>query len=195
MSGRPVLSLQRPVDLPPQLADYLRRKRQAGDQAHDEAQDRTQGTYESKRQAKRAEERRIGALLRDLAPMVFGETPAPLAIGINRDIVELLAGEAEPQAIGRFLAQWTKRRSYLVALAGGEARRDLNGLPIEQPTPEHRQAAAEDLAAIDRRTAARAKQQGNGAKAAPRAAGRGIASRRSSSRRWNGWTDSTTAGC
>jgi hypothetical protein len=98
---------------------------------------------------------KIEALLRDLVPVTFAEPPSPLAIGIHRDLIELLAGETDEPTIARFLRRWTRRVAYQRALAAGEMRLDLNGLSAGYPTPEQRSgpaASAEALVRIEARS-------------------------------------------
>jgi hypothetical protein len=75
----------------------------------------------------------LEALLRELAPAVFNDTPPPLAIGIDAALVALLAGEFEAELVGRFLRDWTRRPTYLAAVARGDVRRDLDGCPTNPP--------------------------------------------------------------
>jgi hypothetical protein len=84
----------------------------------------------------------LDRLLRDLCPAVFCDPPVPLAIGIRLVLVELLAGEVDAATIAVFLRRWTGRPAYWAALAAGEMRRDLDGQPAGEPTPEQRKHAA-----------------------------------------------------
>lgn len=184
MSGRPILSLNRPVALPLRLAGHLWRLRedtrppapakqrqraerpdQGGEAAreaataeriaHNQRVERAFLERRAKDEADGAERRRLAELLAELCPAVFGYPPAPLATGAHRDLAALLAGEVDPQALAVFLARWTHHKPYLRALAAGETRRDLNGQPTEAPTAEHQQIAAEALARRERRERAR----------------------------------------
>jgi hypothetical protein len=75
----------------------------------------------------------LEAMLRELAPAVFNDAPPPLAIGVGAVLIALLAGEFEAGMVSRFLADWTRRRAYLEALARGDVRRDLDGCPTDAP--------------------------------------------------------------
>ena len=96
---------------------------------------------------------RVEARLRELLPSLFGTAPEPLAIGIDRPLVKLLAGEFDKTTISHFLRDWTGRPAYLAAIARGEYRRDLDDHPTEQPTANARQWAAIRLASATRREA------------------------------------------
>jgi hypothetical protein len=85
----------------------------------------------------------LEAMLRELAPAVFNDSPPPLAIGTGAVLVALLAGEFEAGMVSRFLADWTRRRAYLEALARGDVRRDLDGCPTDVPDEDARVFAAE----------------------------------------------------
>jgi sRNA-binding protein len=75
----------------------------------------------------------LEALLRELAPLVFNDSPPPLAIGIDAALIAVLADEFGAEVISRFLADWTRRPAYLAAVARGEVRRDLDGCPTDVP--------------------------------------------------------------
>lgn len=94
-------------------------------------------------------ERRLAVLLtlRGLGCPVFDNEPAPLAVGINGQIVALLEGVHSPQDVGIFLGWWTRRPDYLEAVARGEPRRDLDGIAVQETEPGHREHAKERLAA------------------------------------------------
>jgi sRNA-binding protein len=84
----------------------------------------------------------LEAMLRELAPAVFNDKPPPLAVGIDGALIALLAGEVEEAVIGRFLSVWTKRTTYLEAVARGDVRRDLDGCPTSAPDADARMFAA-----------------------------------------------------
>ena len=84
----------------------------------------------------------LEVMLRQLAPAVFNDQPPPLAIGIDVALIALLAGEFDARAITRFLADWTRRPTYLAAVARGEVRRDLDGCPADAPEASAREFAA-----------------------------------------------------
>ena len=94
---------------------------------------------------------RVETQLRELAPLLFNDAaPVPLAIGIYRSLVELLAGESDNTTIGRFLRDWTSRPAYLAAPVRGDCRRDLDGHPADTPTDNQRKFAAVRLASTSR---------------------------------------------
>jgi hypothetical protein len=88
----------------------------------------------------------LEARLNVLAPLVFIDPPVPLAIGIDRDITARLTGETNTATLSRFLHRWTRRAGYLHAIARGDQRRDLDGQPVGEPTPDQREAAVRWLA-------------------------------------------------
>ena len=73
---------------------------------------------------------------------MFNDCPPPLAIGIDGALIALLAGEFDASTIGRFLADWTRRATYLEAVGRGDVRRDLDGCPTDAPTDSARTFAA-----------------------------------------------------
>jgi len=78
------------------------------------------------------------ALLRELAPKVFDpDTPIPLAIGANNQLIEL--GIAK-QAVGGILSWWCGRPEYRAALARGGNRHNIDGSihgPISTDDQQH----------------------------------------------------------
>jgi sRNA-binding protein len=108
-----------------------------------------QATAKAVAEAARARNAAVTALERRLradAPAVFGDRPVPLAIGIDRALAALLAGEVSGKTISRFLARWTGRAAYLRAIAGGGSRFDLAGNPAGLVTADQRENAAAALA-------------------------------------------------
>ena len=78
-------------------------------------------------------------LLEQLAqwhPALFGEQLLPFKRGIYEDLLE-----AHPfldkEALKLALQQHTRSTRYLSAMASGQQRHDLNGLPVEAALPEH----------------------------------------------------------
>lgn len=100
-------------------------------------------------------ERRLAVLitLRGLGCRVFGNSPAPLAVGINGQITALLDGVHTPEDVNVFLRWWTTQAAYLEAVARGEPRRDLDGVIAQDTEPGHRAHARQEL---DRRAGAQA---------------------------------------
>jgi ProP effector len=73
---------------------------------------------------KRAE---LAAILGAEPPVILcGRMPAPLAIGIHFVILERFP-DADPVALGRWLARWTNSEQYLRRLTLGGHRFDLDG--------------------------------------------------------------------
>ena len=80
-------------------------------------------------------------MLRDLAPAVFDpDTPLPLAIGVDRQIVEL--GLTSKEA-GDILRWWTLRHEYRAAVARGGRRHNLDGSLAGELTAEHQAEATQ----------------------------------------------------
>jgi len=70
------------------------------------------------------------------------EVPLPLALGVRDQIVEALAGAAEPSLVGLALRVYTGQWAYLHALAEpGAMRHDLDGRPPELVSAEHAASA------------------------------------------------------
>lgn len=71
--------------------------------------------------------------------------PAPLALGVDRELYDAARGKLGRKRVRRFLAVWTGRTPYLRALARpGSVRRSLRG-SVESVTPEHREHARQRL--------------------------------------------------
>ena len=114
----------------------------------------------------REQTREILALLRARWPDLFG-VHTPLATGIARAIqTELGEARLPAQALSRALHWWTQAPSYLVAVAAGRVRRNLDGTEAGVPDEAQRAAAAEAL----RQHAARRATVKSGSKSRPRAA-------------------------
>ena len=102
---------------------------------HREADEETRAHNQRKEREWLEAAERLEALLRELAPAVFCDPPRPLAIGIDKALIELLAGEFDAVTIGRFLRGWTRQSAYRAALAAGGPRYDLDGLPCGTVVP------------------------------------------------------------
>jgi len=77
-------------------------------------------------------------------PVVFcPEHPLPLAIGVRAELGRVL-GRTRAE---RLLAQWTRWRPYLVAIAAGGKRYHLDGTEAGVIEPRHQAAAQAALAA------------------------------------------------
>jgi sRNA-binding protein len=83
-------------------------------------------------------------ILEDVSP-AFCWPRAPLAIGIDSDLQELLVDEYKPHQIQHFLRWYCGTHDYLEAVAAGCMRLALDGTPTEPPTDEHRADARQRL--------------------------------------------------
>jgi sRNA-binding protein len=81
-------------------------------------------------------------------PRAFKYPPVPLAVGIGRELCQLMRPEFKPAEIRVFLHAWTSGPRYLKAVARGEVRRNLDGTPADVPEAEHRAAARRQLRAM-----------------------------------------------
>ncbi len=84
--------------------------------------------------------------LKERWPALFSGAPKPLKLRIQVDIQERAPGVFTKQALSAFFRRHTGSTSYLQAVAKGGARFDLDGQPSGEITPEHRQAARDELA-------------------------------------------------
>jgi hypothetical protein len=86
---------------------------------------------------------KIEALLRERFPAVFcGPPRVPLAIGIHRQILDVVGSDISKEELGSFLGWWTLRWDYLDAIAHGEMRRNLDGSLADAPAAEEQRSAA-----------------------------------------------------
>jgi sRNA-binding protein len=90
-------------------------------------------------------------VLEDLSP-AFRWPRQPLAVGISRDILELLRGEFPPNDIKAFMAWYCGTHHYLEAVATGHHRLTLDGTITEPPTDQQREFARNRLARRNRAT-------------------------------------------
>jgi len=81
-------------------------------------------------------------------PRAFRYPPVPLAVGIGRELCQLMGPQFKPAEIRAFLHAWTSGPRYLKAVARGEMRRNLDGSPAGVPEAEHRAAARQQLRAM-----------------------------------------------
>jgi hypothetical protein len=81
-------------------------------------------------------------------PRAFKYPPVPLAVGIGRELCQLMRPEFKPAEIRVFLHAWTSGPRYLKAVVRGEMRRNLDGSPAGMPEVEHRAAARQQLRAM-----------------------------------------------
>lgn len=68
-------------------------------------------------------------------PRLFGERPLPLKRGVFHDL--MAARPLEQDALKQALAWHTRSTRYLVAVASGQPRHDLQGERVEAVAPEH----------------------------------------------------------
>lgn len=80
-----------------------------------------------------------------LSPILRGRVPCPLRVGIRADLIARYPA-ADPDRIGRWLAQWSSTDQYQRQLAGGGPRFDLAGAKAGKITPEQADAARRRLA-------------------------------------------------
>lgn len=83
--------------------------------------------------------------LKQLWPALFVGAPKPLKLRIQLDIQQRAAGTFTKQALSAFFRRYTGSTSYLLAIANGSERFDLDGQPAGPIADEHRQAARDEL--------------------------------------------------
>ena len=83
--------------------------------------------------------------LKQLAPALFSGAAKPLKLRIQVDIQERAPGMFTKQALSGFFRRHTGSTSYLLAVAKGTHRFDLDGQPSGEITDEHRKVANEEL--------------------------------------------------
>lgn len=76
--------------------------------------------------------------LAELEPTLFGDKPLPLKRGIFHDLMAAHPGVFEKDALKAALGLHTRSTRYLVVMASGQQRHDLQGQPVEVVAPEHR---------------------------------------------------------
>jgi sRNA-binding protein len=86
-------------------------------------------------------------LLKAVAPVVFRIPPVPLAVGIRRQVLDLAGDEYTWNEVAAVLRRWTGRYDYVVAIAAGGQRFNIDGTPAGEVMPEHQQFARAQLAA------------------------------------------------
>jgi ProP effector len=73
----------------------------------------------------------------ELYPKMFGPRFLPLKLGVYQDLLALHPEEFKKEDLKVALGLHARSTRYLEAVAAGEKRHDLNGLPIEDVSPEH----------------------------------------------------------
>ena len=91
--------------------------------------------------------------LKQLFPALFAGMAKPLKLRIQADIQARAPGLFTKQLLSVVLRRYTGSHSYLVALTQATHRFDLDGAPAGELSPEHKQAAIDEL--LLRRTAQR----------------------------------------
>jgi len=87
-----------------------------------------------------------GPRLKALFPALFVGAPKPIKLRIQQDIQARVPGAFTRQALSAFFRRYTGSTGYLIAVANGRERFDLDGQPAGPIADEHRQAAREELA-------------------------------------------------
>jgi ProP effector len=90
--------------------------------------------------------RACGDLLRQHFPALFGAGARPLKLRIQADIQQRAPGVFPRQVLSAFLRRHTGATAYLNAMARGGPRFDLDGQAAGEVAPEHREAAATEVA-------------------------------------------------
>ena len=85
-----------------------------------------------------------------LYPKCFSQTPKPLAVGINKVILEEENKKPEKErlskaAISKFLNKYTRSVAYKESLQSGSARINLQGEEVDKVTTEHAEFAKKSL--------------------------------------------------
>ena len=84
--------------------------------------------------------------LKQLSPALFGGTPKPLKLRIQLDIQERAPGVFTKATLSAFFRRHTGSTAYLLAVAKGTQRFDLDGQPSGEIADEHRKVAGDELA-------------------------------------------------
>ena len=73
----------------------------------------------------------------ELYPKMFGARFLPLKLGVFQDLLALHPDEFKHEDLKIALGLHARSTRYLEAVAAGEKRHDLNGVPVEHVAPEH----------------------------------------------------------
>ena len=84
--------------------------------------------------------------LKELWPALFTGAPKPLKLRIQVDIQQRAPGIFTRRMLSAFFHRHTGSTSYLLAVARGGPRFDLDGQPSGEIADEHRKAASDELA-------------------------------------------------
>jgi sRNA-binding protein len=134
-----------PASLPPELQAHIAAKAaEAAQREAEAAQRQVEAERAAKVAASKAEYARAKRLIRDAGVDLF-DRYCPLAIGIHKPLVELMAGKLNEGEIAGSLSYHVRRWRYLEAIVRGEPRRDLNGAETGFPTEEQQAHAPREL--------------------------------------------------
>jgi len=106
-------------------------------------------------QAARPTQEDCGPQLKKLYPALFSNPPKPLKLRIQADIQTRSPGLFTKPQLSAFLRRYTGSHAYLNALVKATHRFDLDGVPGDELSDEHRTAAGEELARRRANTQAR----------------------------------------
>lgn len=98
----------------------------------------------------------VAAALKQHFPALFGGAPKPLKLRIQTDIQQRAPGQFTKRALGVFFHRYTTSTNYLIALAQGTQRFDLDGQPAGELSEEHRTLAQQE---VERRRALRRERE------------------------------------
>ena len=84
--------------------------------------------------------------LKQRFPALFSGAPKPIKLRIQIDIQARAPGVFTKNALSAFFRRYTGSTSYLLAVANGKQRFDLDGQPHGDISDEHRQIATDELA-------------------------------------------------
>jgi len=73
----------------------------------------------------------------ELYPKMFGARFLPLKLGVYQELLALHPDEFKKEDLKIALGQHARSTRYLDAVAAGEKRHDLHGVPVEDVAPEH----------------------------------------------------------
>lgn len=73
----------------------------------------------------------------ELYPKMFGARFLPLKLGVYQELLALHPDEFKKEDLKIALGLHARSTRYLEAVAAGEKRHDLNGVPVEDVSPEH----------------------------------------------------------
>lgn len=131
-----------PAPAPAAAAPPERTPEEKAERAHAQAERERREQIEARRRQGRFLHEGMAAL-RERWPELF-TTPVPLAVGVGPQIREALPGMPYAQ-FRMVLRQWTQGTAYLLAVATGVERRNLDGSPAGLPAEDQQAFAQEAL--------------------------------------------------